>query len=731
MTLGFGYAATIPDDTLVSSDLGRETMTRLAIQIHTDESGRFQATDPRSGETAWDGEPFLLAGIVTEGAFSPEQAHALWNGLGLGPASEFHAAERADRQRLNAAARTVLRHLGAQDTASVVSVAHRYLVSQGLPRPSVYLDLVTHLTVEAVRGAVHAATARTDWSGLVPLKVELNLARREGLNLRPLEKSLARAISRDLRQSRLARRHGAKRGEFLKRGVNADAIHVHCSVIPVQQSLLLTLSDLLCNFLFRGLARDDARAETLVRLINADELRFLNDAEWSAVMADDPVGPIAPRAIPQPVEGLVSLTERIAALGDAPNITSVGAVRAGGVWPQTESPSDRSAAMRDLLRQAEDACERRRDLDAADARGTLVTALLDDPAWRKGIEPTELEALELGRDSLRLSVANHRGLPLPGWFDKAAVDGRSARLAGQPAHLDAVALLHNRLAVNALNRFDFETAARDCEGLVAVLRTKRAGFGAFFGSPTASSREFGALLGTAGQSLALHGYLTRDRDLIERAIGLFFEAGNQFSAPEDKRRQCSYLAHAHLDLLRIVADEGLDDGWFDLLDLMGEELDTDVAAFCAAPGGDDAWRHAFAVHVRLKQAWLLGETPDWAGPLAASFGATANDGPLPHPKQQVAGLLALLLDLPSDHALVHAVQRTSGAGNTLVHVIARVYALDLAGDEARSPATILAFLDRLPSWLRPGWDGAGMTKALESALDAGAPFVDALPFYYF
>lgn len=712
-------------------------MDRIELSIHTDESGLFRAQDERSGHPAFPGEPFLLAAVTHwNGGLDPLAVSTLWDDLGLGHHGLFHARDwpKARRTELDKAAEAAVRVIASARGAGLEVVAYRFHPRQPLPREDVYLDLVFHLVAGAVRGAVRAVVADESWTGLVPLKVELNLARRDGLNLRPLEGALERMIARDLRWSGLAKAHGKRKGRFLERGVRESAISVHCSVIPAQQSVYLTVSDLLCNALFRGLSQKQDAAIRLTRRIEHEELdKLLDGPTWAAVMADDPMGPASRAPSEAAAQPASSAQDRLRAYLTPQSLPwTIGGLKAAGIWAQACPLDERVALIQGLIEDAEVACEERRELDQAAALAVLAASLLDEREWRKGLDGDEHARLSLDGDSVRLAVANHRGLPLPSWFEEAAVRQRSGRLIASAAHHDAVALLHNRAAVNALNRFAFGEAADGAQALVGLLRSERGGYQDLFGGSAPPSWQYGALLGTLGQALALHGHSSADSARVERAIECFIEAGHQFDAPADKLRQCSYLAHAYLDLVRLAGDKALPAAWLDMLGMFGAELDEDVAGFCAAPTGPAAWRQAFGVHVRLKEAWILGETPEWAAGLARSLRTGLSPGPLTHPMQQVCGLLALLLDLPSSDPLVAAVQATADAGSSLVNVIARTYALDLrARFRAVTAETLSRFDAALPDWLRAGWQAQGIPDALARARAQDTPFVEALPFYYF
>jgi hypothetical protein len=705
--------------------------TRINITIDSDESGKFCAVDKGSGAAAFPGEPFLLAGVVRwNGGLDILAAEDLWKGLGLGHWGNFHASETTkDRRRLlDRAAQSAARGVSEAERGRLEIVAYRFQPRLQLPRDDVYLDLVVHLVLGAVREVVREVVDDTSWSGLAPLRLELNLARRGGLNLRPLEAALERAVGRDLRLSNLARTPGKRRRGFLPRGVNESAIHVHCSVIPAQQSIYLALSDLLCNSLFRGLARGTESATRRTRIVAQQDLLALDDPTWAAIMADDPIGPAAP----VPEKSPVSLVDTLVNLGREGGARSVGDLRRAGAWPQMSTSDERSHAIQTLLEEAEAANELHRRLAQAHALGSLAGVLLEDSDWARGIPAEDLERLELDRDSLFLAVANHRGQPHPGRFDRDAANARSARMLGQASNHDAVVHFHNRIAVNAMNRFQFAESTRDAMSFVDLLRTEREGIAALLGGSPPANWHFGALLGTTGQSLALHGYTSRKPAFLEKAINYFLEAGHHFDAEADKRRQCSYAVHAQLDLMRLTEDIDSTAGGLDLLNSMLDYLDADVASFCADPWGPESPRQAFAVHARLKEAWVLGQDLPWAPGLVDSLSRGLTDAPLVHPRQQIAGLLGLLLDLEPSHALAVALKRTGAAGRTLVNVIAQVYVLDIEAGDNESVGAALATVDeQLPGWLRPGWVASGMPGALRRSLEDGTHFIGALPFYYF
>lgn len=360
----------------------------------------------------------------------------------------------------------------------------------------------------------------------------------------------------------------------------------------------------------------------------------------------------------------------------------------------------------------------------------LADALLSDKDWRKGLSDQTRARLSLNSDSVRLAITNHRGQPLPVWLDVAEAKRRSGRLWGEAMHQDAIALLHNRLAVNALNRFAFAEAVEGTEPLVRLLAQSAALGSEVFGQQTASW-QLGALHGTRGQALAMQGFVEGNTALLERGIDEFFAAAKHFTAPADKLRQCSYIAHAFIDRVRLDEGGTFPEEWANIIEMMGEELDADVKGFCSDPWGVDAGRQAFGVHVRLKEAWVLGKSPGWAPELVKNFSLGITETPLRHPMQQIAGLLSLLLELPATHPLATAVARTAASGEGLVELIARVYAVDIAAAGGTPTAAALADLDgSVPGWLRAGWDGARMPAAIQRAAETGA-VVEVLPFNYF
>ena len=106
------------------------------------------------------------------------------------------------------------------------------------------------------------------------------------------------------------------------------------------------------------------------------------------------------------------------------------------------------------------------------------------------------------------------------------------------------------------------------------------------------------------------------------------------------------------------------------------------------------------------------------------------DGTLQHPRQQLAGLLVLLLDLPTSHPLAQALRRTADRDRGLIGLIARTWLLDIDARH-RGAVRLDAYDAAIPEWLRPGWEAAGMPEALQRAQRDGSTFTEALPFYYF
>jgi len=585
---------------------------------------------------------------------------------------------------------------------------------------------VFHVAVAAVKSGVASVVERGGWDGLVPLKVELNLARRSALNLVSLEAVLAHRISRVLRQAQLgkSRRHG--RGVWIQRGVNCDRISVHGGVIPVEQSVTLTLSDLMSNAAWRRLWEQSLPGEIKARELDA----WLTSAEWRSITEGVPVTAPSLVAPPQPPTP-IAWEARLGGVLRGGGPWRVEELLAAGLRPGAMTAEEREQLLRRILDESEDACQIARELDRAEALGRLALRLIAADGWARGLEETTLEGFRSAADSVRVAVANHRGHGLPGWLKIDRVRERSRLLAGDVTHLDAVALLHNRLAVNALNRFEFAEWRDSAEGLVEILRAERRGAETYFGGAPGPSWGFGALLGTIGQAHALAGFVARDDSLLDRAGECFGEAIDQFTLLADTTRQWTYAAHLQLEKVRLVGDAEFPSRWVEILDVVGEEFEADREGFCADPAGREAWRQAYAVQVLLKRSWLLDdEAPDWAASLADSMGRITDGGSLAHPCQQIAGQLVVLLGLAGDHPLVAALRRTAERDATLVGLIARTWMLDIDDRDGKS-ADLDRFEQALPGWLASGWKRAGMPEALANAAGGRAPFVEALPFYYF
>ncbi|MBT3221182.1 MAG: hypothetical protein HN348_19035, partial [Proteobacteria bacterium] len=152
----------------------------LELTVHSDESGGFR------GEC----EPYVMAAIAHRtGCLELTEAAELWSSLELGPPDKFHATESssaAQRETLNDRAAHLAKTINGNQDSKLIALFYQHRRGRTLLRQDVYLDMVVHLAVHSARWFVHRAVRDSSWSGLVPLKVELNLARRFALNLQPL-----------------------------------------------------------------------------------------------------------------------------------------------------------------------------------------------------------------------------------------------------------------------------------------------------------------------------------------------------------------------------------------------------------------------------------------------------------------------------------------------------------------------------------------------------------------
>lgn len=707
-------------------------VSRLDLTIHSDESGSFD------GSLRW--EPYVLAAVVhSSDVFPPDEARALWDTLELGIPNEFHANActlEEKRDVLTPAAKKLTSELQKCRGVGMVAVHYLHRAGRTLPREDVYVDMAMHLAIRATSWFVRRAIRDLSWSGLVPLTIELNLARRFPLNLRPFEHAIKAQLARALVQTNVARTPGKKYSDdgrylsFVDQGVYANRLNVHAAVVPADQTAYLAMSDLLSNAVYREVGGSSAGwVGSVSTEVTPPELPSLLDASTWEAITGEVVARAEIEAAPLTIhERLLNLLAGATPPFDEELLTS------DGLTPATLAAEGRARLMRVLMDDAEDALEVRRDSPGAEARVRLGQSLLRNPKWAKGLDENDKLRVSLDADSVLLAIANHAGQDTPRWYDDARAGRRSATLLGDMAHQDPVALLHNRAAVSRLNRFAFAEAIELCDRHLGLLDAARDRMQAAFGADPPPSWSYGALLGTRAQAKALHGYARSDAEMLDQSNAGFQLAMPQFTAPEDLKRQWVYRGHLMLDMARIADVLELPGDWDDVLDVVGNQLEEDRQAWLVDPAGGDAWRQAYGVHILLKEAWLTEQVPSWAGLAAQQLRKVITPDGLYHPLQQLAGLLAQMLDLPATDPVVQAVHRTAAAQeDNLIGLIARVYGLDLAA-HGRGPvpeSVLRAFDAAIPSWLRPMWTELGMARGLREAHEQGGDYTRILPFYYF
>lgn len=679
-------------------------MTRFEITIHADESGTFEASA--------DNEPWVIAAIAhPSGSYSLTEAGKDWEALGLGPPDEFHANTWSpeDRPRLDAAAEALTRMLRRRREVELVPVIYWHRASRLRSRHDSWPDVVLHAVVRASRRFMDRRWRARPWAEPARLRIEVNLARRFAINVAPFEDAAARGVRTTLAELASSPKHTGLR-------VDPRRTNIHIGLVPVSLTPYHAMSDLLCNWFFRHARGRGSLAHRLPYHISPSSLeRWLDDGQWARIVHPPSASP-REAGIARRVEGALSAS--------APPWSFEDLERAG-LGPAL-TPEERGLLVRALLEAAEDDADVVGDFRRAEARLDLVRRLLKAKSYG-GIAEELADRLALDIDNVRLAISNHEGRQLPKWFESRSIGQRSARLMADGNHHAAVSLLHNRAAVAALNRLDFAGAEDQVGAQVKRVRRQRAEVVEAFGGEPGVSAEFGALLGTWGQSLAFLGHIRGDALLADLAGQVFGEAVDHFDAPLDVRRQWNYAGHLALDGLRSRERRELPAIWPNLLEL----FDDDARRWVEDPMGPGARGQAFGLQLLLKDAWLRGGRPDFVDGVVRAFAGLRHPNPLPHPLQQVAGLAVLVADLPLEHPAMRALQETASADRTLVGLIARVYELEVLRVRGRLEDSMIASVGGdAPSWLRAAWREQGLQGRLEASASAGSSLLDALPFNY-
>ena len=699
------------------------------IHLHSDESGSFQSRERR--------EPFVLSAVAhQDDHLSDSAVRELWDRLDLPDLDSFHAVDvpKSERKQLNRAAELAVKVLGHLDKVRAVGVYYRNHPDRwadSAPQ-SVYVDLVAHLAVSATRAIVRdlvrgRPTGQQDDE--LGVTLHLHLAQRFGVNNKVLQDVLTTRLRRDLYASRLAHHKAQRRdlGMVRARPVCTDYLHVLVGNVPVQDSPRLVLSDLLSNAVYRDLGGKGAFARSFCsQVIHSELLGLLSDQERLAIHAD--MQTLAALSTPAAPTQVSSWRKRLdEALREAPSRWSARAMERSVLVPPLSS-AERVTAITELLERGELWLETQRDHERADAAAKVVGDALRSHSWTEGFEPIDRDATEQALDSLRLASSNYRGRPLPDWFDADAVSQRTQRILAAQRERDALLHLHNRASIALQNAYRFGEASDRCRPLISMLVEEMERTTEAFGQPPAPSWTFGALCGSAGLAMSMDGALRADTEVLDEAAQAFATARTHFTTPEDLKRQWVYQGHLGLEYLRLSDDGSLPDVWNDALDVVADEIAEDIDAWLASPHSADAWRQSFALHLRLKEALLTGDLPPWAQRAAEILARAPATRPLPHPTEQIVGLLLLLLpDAPRE--LEQQLTRTARQDRSLIGLIADLYLLALRVQRGVS-TDAEAVLVRVPDSVREGWAGYGLDERLRAAVGGEGEVLGVLPLNY-
>ncbi|MBT3217974.1 MAG: hypothetical protein HN348_02705, partial [Proteobacteria bacterium] len=560
------------------------------LKLHADESGVFHQMDRR--------EPFVIALVYRDhGRVGRDTAEEWWEELDLRHYSRFHATEVRDKSRLRRGVAKILDHFADHDTMGVKVVHFTNRPGRALPRRDMHLDLVLHAVVLAtrdrVREMVHAAKGSLrNKDSLRPLVVRLNLAKRNRINGLYLEKVVEKAVRADLARFDLVRPPEADGP-----GIQVTQIRCEVAILDAHSSVFLTISDLLCNHWYRALKR--GKVPTGWPVASAWEVP---PAQLGTLMTDTDYEALGMATSGQATDGHVSpQTQLELLLGDDEGPWNQMTLATAGIDGSKLSARERMGLISMIIESGEECVDVRCRYDKAAHHAELVDTLLSDPSWSAHLDEEDFDVASLGVDTLRATVANHLGQPGGDWLREQGILVRSQRLIADPAHWEAVARFHNRVAVGLLYGFYFGDAARQLEKILGWYRAAQAGMiGPFRGRrateadskhrfpvlesrPTESggpgvNHEFrgrrateaggpgvdnglgvctepnwtiGALAGTLGQALALLASTDGAPHLLNKADEAFLSAMGHFVTGVDLDRQKNYRSHLALERIRM------------------------------------------------------------------------------------------------------------------------------------------------------------------------------------
>ncbi len=349
-------------------------------------------------------------------------------------------------------------------------------------------------------------------------------------------------------------------------------------------------------------------------------IRDLNKATHYRTTGLRDIGPIGNRAAKH-LGALSDVFARIAGVEPTPFVP----------LPDTEKSTHHIRRIHLVLDRAQHLADNIRDAEGAEA--ALQSLSMSD--IRRG-EPAqeEIDLIELRIDSIRLAIANHRGVSNPPTTSTEQIIRlqRWDDIRGR----DEVHHYINRTAISHLNALEIDQAEECISACLNWREFDHEGAKDALGDDPIFDYQRGALLGTLGQIIAMRAHAHQDPLLVDKAIAIFQEASQYFDDEIDQERQHTYRLHGLLERVRLGGSLSEDERL---------ELDCTVRGFDASfLVNPDAQGDIFRLVVALKASSILDIKLPWEAPLLQWAKSLPMGEPLPHPLSAIAGWMLLKMD---------------------------------------------------------------------------------------
>ncbi len=364
----------------------------------------------------------------------------------------------------------------------------------------------------------------------------------------------------------------------------------------------------------------------------------------------------------------------------------------------------------------------------------------DDPL--QGMEPWQNAYLRLRFSSIELARRNHQGeqphqadLPFDPELMQLLLDEKL------PAASDPILHFHNRWVISQTNAYRFEDAYLKIEELVENHRRIIQGWTEAFSVPTYIDYEFGALLGTSGQVIALWAWEDDEPGLLDEAMARFDEARTHFKAAHHQARQDSYWGHAYVERMRRDPEWQPSPEQKARWDTIEKRAQADLQKVIGSPFDTGQWHHAFGVALLLKHAAVSGQPFPQSDALAQALSGALAGRPenwtpnSANPYEQIVGLLGLVHPGGLPRRLRGLMDRLADLPG-LSGFVANLYRLQWAHRDRRLTDNELdAFLSRVEDGpeRRKKWPAGWQTHhsdRLRAAIESGEGPWALLPFNF-